>query len=43
MSREHVASIKSFVFVWIALLALALATAGSAYIPMGPFNAVVHS
>jgi cytochrome c oxidase subunit 4 len=35
-------SIRSYVFVWIALLALLAITCGSAFLPLGRFNIVIN-
>lgn len=40
--NEKVASIRSYMLVWAGLMLLLGLTLGSAYIQMGPFNAVVN-
>jgi cytochrome c oxidase subunit IV len=35
-------TVRRFVLVWVALIAFLLATFGSAYIPMGPWNGVLN-
>ncbi len=37
----HVASVKSYVLIFLALLALTALTTGVAFIDLGPFNTVV--
>jgi cytochrome c oxidase subunit IV len=38
---EHVDSPKTFVYIWLALLVLALVTTGVSFIDLGAFNPVV--
>jgi cytochrome c oxidase subunit 4 len=38
---EHVASIRSNVYVFVALIALLFATVGGAYLPVAPFHLVL--
>jgi cytochrome c oxidase subunit IV len=36
--KQHVASVRTNVVIYVLLLLLLLATVGAAYIPMGPLN-----
>ncbi len=36
--KEHIASIRSYVAVFVALLVLLFATVGAAYLPLGPWH-----
>ncbi len=38
---DHIASPRTFIFVWATLLILALLTTGISFIDLGAFNAVV--
>lgn len=42
MNARQPAPVRQYVLVWAALVLLALATAGSAYLPMGAFNTVAN-
>ncbi|QBQ56530.1 oxidase [Nitrosococcus wardiae] len=42
MTDQSIISLKTYLFVWIALLLLLLATLGSAYIFLGSFNIVLN-
>ncbi|MBV8817463.1 MAG: cytochrome C oxidase subunit IV family protein [Acidobacteriaceae bacterium] len=39
--EHHIAPVRDYVGVWVALVILTFTTAGVAYIDMGPFNIVV--
>jgi len=42
MIAHPVATLRSYVLVWVALIGLLLMTLGSAYVPLGPMNSAVN-
>jgi cytochrome c oxidase subunit 4 len=42
MIAHPVASARSYVVVWLALICLLLLTLGSAYVPLGPLNSAIN-
>lgn len=41
MTPHHIAPVRDYVLVWLALVVLTFVTTGIAYIDLGPFNIVV--